>query len=84
MPIVLRGFVGAVALLEATAIAAFAAFALSGDAWGIARAMALLLAVPFVLLTAPALALVWRGRLRTGALLAAASVAVTLVAWALA
>jgi hypothetical protein len=73
--------VGLIAAVEAFAIGAFAIAAMSGDEWGIARAVALLLTVPFVCLTLPALLLVSRGYGRSAALLAVLSVAAMGLAW---
>lgn len=80
----LRAVVVLVAALEAGAIALFVAFAFSGDTWGIARAMALLLALPFAALTIPALVLIQTGRPRAATWLAAFSLAVTCLSWLLA
>ena len=71
----LRAVVVLVAALEAGAIALFVAFAFSGDTWGIARAVALLLALPFAALTIPALVLIQTGGPRAAAWLAAFSLA---------
>jgi hypothetical protein len=62
----------------------FAGFAESGDSWGIARAMALLLSIPFVVLTAPAVVLLWRGYATAAGILALFSLATTWAAWAFA
>jgi hypothetical protein len=70
-----------VALAEAAFIGLFAVFALSGDTLGIARAMALILAVPFVVFTVPALLLLRRGRPRLAAFVVALSAAVTYAVW---
>jgi hypothetical protein len=78
----LRLLVLAIALAEACLIGFFALGSLSGDSLGILRAMALLLGVPFLLLTAPALVLATRDRavpLAGG--LALLSVAATYLAW---
>jgi hypothetical protein len=73
--------VGVVAVLQAAAIAIFVFFALTGDSWGIARAMALLLSVPFVVLTVPALLLLKTGWPRSAGLVAVLSAATTWLAW---
>lgn len=70
-----------VAVAEAAFIAMFAAMALSGDAWGIARAMALILVVPFLIFTLPALALLRSRRPRLAALVIAVSTAAMYAAW---
>jgi hypothetical protein len=54
MATILRTFVVLSAALQAALIALFAFAALEGDDWGIARAMALLLAVPFLAFAGPA------------------------------
>jgi hypothetical protein len=77
----MRILVIVIALLQGGLIGLFALFALQGDAWGIARAMALLLSLPFVVLTVPAVLLLRSGRLRLAALIAALSAAVTWMAW---
>jgi hypothetical protein len=70
------------AVLQALAIGLFAAFALSGDAWGIARGMALLLSIPFVTLTLPALWLHFRAEHQVfSAALALGSIAATCFLW---
>jgi hypothetical protein len=81
LPHLLRALVCVIAGLEALLIAMFAVFSLSGDSLGIARAMALLLSVPFVALTGPALLLMARGRLGLAAALALASLAATALSW---
>jgi len=81
----LRLLVLAIALAEAGLIGFFALGSLSGDSLGILRTMALLLCVPFLLLTAPALVLATRDHavpLAGG--LALLSVAATYLAWRLA
>ena len=80
----MRGLVIAIALLQAGVIGLFAVFAASGDAWGIARAMALLLSIPFVVLSVPVLALLWKGYRRAAATFALLSLAATWAAWAFA
>jgi hypothetical protein len=70
-----------VAVLQAVAIAMFMVFAMTGDPWGIARAMALLLSGPFVALTVPALLLLRSGRRRLAILVAVLSAATTWLAW---
>jgi hypothetical protein len=80
----MRGLIIAIAGAQAALIGLFAAFAASGDAWGIARAMALLLSLPFVALSVPALGLMWKGYPKAAALLALLSAAVTWAAWAFA
>ena len=76
--------VGTIAVVELLAIGLFAAAAITGDDWGIARAMASLLAVPFIGLTVPGLLLLRRGHRRSAAALAIASVPVTGLLWRLA
>ena len=73
-----------IAVLQAAFIAMFAALAVSGDSWGIARAVALLLSIPFVCLTVPALILTWKGDRRTGAMLAVLSLVDPWAAWSFA
>ena len=80
----MRVLVIAIVLLQAGLIGLFAAFAASGDAWGIARALALLLSLPFVMLSVPALVLMWMGHANAAGLLALLSLAVTWAAWAFA
>jgi hypothetical protein len=78
----LRILVVAIALPEAGLIGFFALGSLSGDSWGIMRAMALLLGAPFLLFTVPALVLARRDRaLPLAAGLALLSVAATYLAW---
>ena len=62
-------------------LALFAVLAMSGDEWGIARAMFFLLAVPFALSTVPALILTWLGRLRLAAILIALSIPLIWMFW---
>ena len=81
MDAALRIAVLLVAIAEAAFIGLFALFSLSGDGFGIARAMALLLAAPFVVFTVPALLLLWRGRPRPAALIVALSGVATYAAW---
>lgn len=71
-------------MLHAAAIAMFVMFAMQGDSLGIARGMAMLLSVPFAVLTVPAVLLLWSGRRRLAGLVAALAAAVTLMAWAFA
>lgn len=73
-----------IALLEGVLVALFGAFALAGDSWGIARAMALGLSMPFASLTLPALVLLHRDWPRAATLMAVLSVPVTWAVWALA
>jgi hypothetical protein len=74
-----------IVVLQAAVIAVFfAAFAASGDSWGIARAVALLLSVPFLVLSMPALVLMWKGHTRTAAMVALLSLVSTWIVWAFA
>lgn len=70
-----------VAIAEAAFIGLFAVLSLTGDGFGVARAMALLLAVPFLVFTVPALLLLRRGRSRPAALAVALSGLATCAAW---
>ena len=81
MDAALRIAVLLVAAGEAVFIALFAVLSLSGDRLGIARAMALLLAAPFLVFTVPALLLLWRGRPKPAALVVALSGIATYGAW---
>lgn len=81
MDAALRVAVVLVAIAEAAFIGLFAVLSLTGDGFGIARAMALLLAVPFLVFTVPALLLLPRGRPRPAALVVALSGLATWAAW---
>jgi hypothetical protein len=70
-----------VAFAQAAFIGLFAAMSLSGDSLGIARAMALILAVPFLVFTVPALVLLRRGRPDLAGCVVALSAAAMYVAW---
>jgi hypothetical protein len=61
MTTILRAFVFLAAALQSAIVGMFALAALEGDVWGIARAVALLLAIPLVILTGGALILTARG-----------------------
>jgi hypothetical protein len=74
MATALRWFVILSAVLQAALIGLFATAALQGDEWGIARAMALLLMVPFLVFVGPALWLMKRNRLYMAASVAGAGV----------
>ena len=71
----------AIATIQVAAVALFGLFALSGDSWGIARAMAMLLALPFVAFTVPAVILMRNGYPRLAASLAVISIMGTWFAW---
>ena len=77
----LRLLVILVAAVDAAFLGIFAVAAMSGDEWGIARAMFFLLAIPFALSTVPALILTWLGRLRLAALFIALSVPLIWLSW---
>ena len=81
MQVAVRIAVLVVALAEAALIALFAVFALTGDSLGIARAMMLILAVPFVVFTVPALLLLRRGRWGLAGVIVALSGVATYAAW---
>ncbi|HEX8168217.1 MAG TPA: hypothetical protein VF601_20815 [Beijerinckiaceae bacterium] len=70
-----------IAAVQGFFIAAFACFALAGDSWGIARALALGLSLPFVLLTVPALAALRKGRARLALALAVLSFTAFWLLW---
>lgn len=70
-----------VAAIQVAAVGLFAVFALSGDSWGIARAMAMLLGLPFLAFTVPALILMRKGYLTLAASVAVASLIATALAW---
>ena len=72
------------ALIQATAVAMFAVLSLQGDGLGIARAMALILAGPFVLFTLPAVFLLRSRGPRLAAALALLSLAASAAIWTLA
>ena len=76
-----RALVLLVAGVQVFFIVAFVCFALTGDSLGIARALALLLSLPFVALTVPALVLLWRHWFRTALGLALMSLAVFWLLW---
>jgi hypothetical protein len=70
------------ALPQACFVGFFALLAVSEDSWGIFRALALLLSLPFLLLTVPALVLAKKGRALPLAIgLALLSPLVTYLAW---
>ena len=73
-----------VVLLETALLALFAAFALSGDELGIARAMLIALAVPYALTTVPGIFLLARGRLLIASVLVGVSVPLIWLVWFLA
>ena len=73
-----------VVLLETALLALFAAFALSGDELGIARAMLIALAVPYALTTLPGILLMARGRLLMALALVGASVPLIWLVWSVA
>ncbi len=77
----LRAFVILIAIAQAVFVGIFVAAALSGDAWGIARAVALLLGTVYLLTTGPALILMWYGRVRSAAFIVSASTFLMSVAW---
>jgi hypothetical protein len=87
---VTRGFhwlsylVAIIAVLQGSLIALFAAFALSGDSLGIARAMALGLSLPFAFLTLPALVMLRQGRPGAATITVLLSVPATWAIWFLA
>lgn len=81
MDAALRIAVLLVAIAEAAFIGLFAVLSLTGDGFGVARAMALLLTVPFLVFTVPALLLLRRGRSRPAALAVALSGLATCAAW---
>jgi hypothetical protein len=78
----MRVVVAVIVVVQAAVIAVFAAFAVSGDSWGIARGVALLLSVPFLGLSMPALLLMWKGFRRAAAMIAVLSLVSTWVLWA--
>lgn len=73
-----------VVLLETALLAVFAAFALSGDDLGIARAMLAALAVPYALATVPGILVMARGRLLIATVLVGTSVPLIWLVWFLA
>ena len=73
-----------VVLLETALFALFAAFALSGDDLGIARAMLIALAVPYALTTVPGIFVMARGQLLIASVLVGASVPLIWLVWFLA
>lgn len=77
----MRVVVMVIVAAQAAMIAVFAAFAVSGDPWRIARAVALLLSVPFLALSMPALVLMWKGHKRIAAIVAVLSLISTWTAW---
>ena len=77
----LRLLVLLIAAGEAAFLGLFAVMAISGDEWGIARAMFFLLAIPFALSTVPALVLTWLGRLRLAALFIGLSIPLIWLCW---
>lgn len=78
---VVTALVVVIAVVESLIIGLFVALALSGDDWGIARAVAAVLAVPFTCLTLPALVLLRAGKSRAAAALAVASVPALWLGW---
>ena len=78
----MRVVIAVIVVVQAAVIAVFAAFAVSGDSWGIARGVALLLSVPFLSLSLPALLLMWRGFRRAAAMVAVLSLISTWIVWA--
>jgi hypothetical protein len=81
MTTVLRAFVSLAAILQAAIVGMFALAALEGDDWGIARAVALLLAIPLVTLTGGALILAVRGHLRWASAITLLSFMLMWLAW---
>jgi hypothetical protein len=77
----LRGFVVLSAALQALVIGAFGYLALTGDEWGIARGMTILLLPAFLALTGPSLWLLKRNQLWAAAALAAAGPLIMTVLW---
>ena len=73
-----------VPFLETALLALFAAFALSGDELGIARAMLIALAAPYALTTVPGIFLMARGRLLIASVLVGVSVPLIWLVWFLA
>lgn len=78
---ILRVFVLLTAALQGVVVGGFALTALAGDDWGIARAVALLLTVPLVVLTGGALILTARGHLRWASAIALLSILLMWLAW---
>ena len=76
-----RALVLLVAGVQAFFIAVFVFFSLTGDSLGIARALALLLSLPFVIVTVPALVLLRRNRAGAAAGLVLLSLAVFWLLW---
>ena len=70
-----------VVLAETVLLALFTSFAVSGDELGIARAMAIALAVPYAVTTLPGLILMVRGRLGIASILIALSVPLIWLVW---
>jgi hypothetical protein len=70
-----------VAALQGALIVLFAAFAMSGDDLGIAKSMAIMMCLPFVAITIPALALLWRGRIGWASLSTGLSVLLLTLLW---
>jgi hypothetical protein len=81
MTTVLRAFVSLAAILQAAIVGMFALAALEGDDWGIARAVALLLLVPFIVLTGGALILAARGHLHGATAITLLSFVLMWLAW---
>ena len=81
MSTILRAFVFLTAALQSAIVGMFALAALDGDDWGIARAVAFLLAVPLVILTGGALILTARGHLRWASALTLLSIVLMWLTW---
>ena len=81
MTTILRAFVFLAAALQSANVGMFALAALEGDVWGIARAVALLLAIPLVILTGGALILTARGHLRWASAITLLSFVLMWLAW---
>ena len=73
-----------VVLLETALLALFAAFALSGDDLGIARAMLVALTLPYALTTVPGIFVMARGQSLFALLLVGISVPLIWLVWFLA
>jgi hypothetical protein len=69
----LRVIILSVAAAELALLVLFGLASVSGDSLNIARSLFLLLAAPFLLVTVPALLMLWRGRLAISACLMALS-----------
>ncbi len=81
MTTILRAFVILTAAVQATIVGMFALAALAGDDWGIARAVALLLAGPLIFVTGGALILAARGQLRWASAVALLSSLLMWLVW---